>query len=206
MSQGRFSKFSRMVGAITGPIAKARSETVRRSRRNSVTPYYLRPAQRPRPAGTVTARAPAASLPYSAMPAFWRSLSADTSDAARMLRFIILTACRYGEAAGVRSGEIVKDLWTIPAPRMKGGRAHAVPLKVAVLQVLRAIWSTKTETASRVRGRIEAILSAAKVEGLRTGDNPAVWRGHIRRHNEWHVRRHQETSGESSRAVQKRTL
>ena len=49
----------------------------------------------------------------------------------------------------------------------------------AVLQVLRAIWGTKTETASRVRGRIEAILSAAKVEGLRTGDNPAVWRGHI---------------------------
>jgi hypothetical protein len=50
---------------------------------------------------------------------------------------------------------------------------------VAVLHVLRAIWGTKTETASRVRGRIEAILSAAKVEGLRTGDNPAVWRGHI---------------------------
>jgi len=49
----------------------------------------------------------------------------------------------------------------------------------AVLDVLRPIWSTKTETASRVRGRIEAILSAAKVEGLRLGDNPAVWRGHI---------------------------
>src|SRR4051794_36354538 len=49
----------------------------------------------------------------------------------------------------------------------------------AVLQVLRPIWDTKTETASRLRGRIEAILSAAKVEGLRTGDNPAAWRGHI---------------------------
>ena len=39
-----------------------------------------------------------------------------------MLRFIILTACRYGEAAGVQSGEMVEDLWTIPAPRMKGGK------------------------------------------------------------------------------------
>jgi integrase-like protein/Arm domain-containing DNA-binding protein len=49
----------------------------------------------------------------------------------------------------------------------------------AILQVLRPIWATKSETASRVRGRIEAILSAAKVEGLRMGDNPALWRGHI---------------------------
>jgi integrase len=74
------------------------------------------------------------ALPYSGMPAFWRSISADTSDAARMLRFIILTACRYGEAAGVQSGEIVKDLWTIPAQRMKGGKAHAVPLTSLALE------------------------------------------------------------------------
>jgi integrase len=76
------------------------------------------------------------ALPYAEMPAFWRSLSADTSDAARMLRFIILTACRYGEAAGVRSGEVVKDLWTIPTTRMKGGKAHAVPLTPLALEQL----------------------------------------------------------------------
>src|SRR5262245_47445408 len=46
----------------------------------------------------------------------------------------------------------------------------------AVLRVLRPIWVEKTETASRLRGRIEMILSAAKVEGLRTGENPALWR------------------------------
>jgi integrase len=49
----------------------------------------------------------------------------------------------------------------------------------AVLRVLRPIWSIKPDTASRLRGRIEAILSAARVEGKRTGPNPALWRGHL---------------------------
>lgn len=49
----------------------------------------------------------------------------------------------------------------------------------AVLKVLRPIWSSKKETARRIRGRIEAILNAAKAEGLRSGENPALWRGHL---------------------------
>jgi integrase len=49
----------------------------------------------------------------------------------------------------------------------------------AVLKVLRPIWSTKPDSASRIRGRIESILSAAKAEGLRSGENPALWRGHL---------------------------
>lgn len=48
-----------------------------------------------------------------------------------------------------------------------------------VLAVLKPIWLTKPETASRVRGRIQAILDAAKAAGLRSGDNPAAWRGHL---------------------------
>jgi integrase len=48
-----------------------------------------------------------------------------------------------------------------------------------VLKVLQPIWKTKPETASRVRGRIEAILDWAKVQGLRQGENPARWRGHL---------------------------
>src|SRR5262249_1119557 len=47
-----------------------------------------------------------------------------------------------------------------------------------VVKVLEPIWATKSETASRVRGRIEAILDWAKVRGYRTGENPARWRGH----------------------------
>jgi len=49
----------------------------------------------------------------------------------------------------------------------------------AVLEVLQPIWHTKQETASRVRGRIERVLDAAKVKGLRDGENPARWRGHL---------------------------
>jgi len=48
-----------------------------------------------------------------------------------------------------------------------------------VLAALRPIWREKPETASRVRGRIERILDAAKVEGHREGENPARWRGHL---------------------------
>lgn len=49
----------------------------------------------------------------------------------------------------------------------------------AVQKVLKPIWTTITETANRVRGRIETILDAAKVEKLRDGENPARWRGHL---------------------------
>lgn len=48
-----------------------------------------------------------------------------------------------------------------------------------VLQILEPMWRSKSETASRVRGRIETILDAAKARGYREGENPARWRGHI---------------------------
>jgi integrase len=48
-----------------------------------------------------------------------------------------------------------------------------------VLKCIEEIWKTKTETASRVRGRIEAVLDWATVRGYRTGDNPARWHGLI---------------------------
>ena len=49
-----------------------------------------------------------------------------------------------------------------------------------VLAVLQPIWQTIPETASRVRGRIENVLDAAKVQGFRAGENPAAWRGHLK--------------------------
>lgn len=49
----------------------------------------------------------------------------------------------------------------------------------AVLEVLTPIWTAKHETATRVRQRIEMVLSAAKVRGLRNGENPAAWKGHL---------------------------
>nr|WP_302229395.1 integrase arm-type DNA-binding domain-containing protein [Azotobacter vinelandii]WKN24562.1 integrase arm-type DNA-binding domain-containing protein [Azotobacter vinelandii] len=48
-----------------------------------------------------------------------------------------------------------------------------------VLRVLQPIWSGKTRTADEVRGQIEQVLDAAKARGLRSGENPARWRGHL---------------------------
>ncbi len=48
-----------------------------------------------------------------------------------------------------------------------------------VIGVLKPIWLVKPESASRLRGRIERVLDGAKVKGLRTGENPARWRGHL---------------------------
>ena len=48
-----------------------------------------------------------------------------------------------------------------------------------VLKVLEPIWNTKTETASRLRGRIESVLDWARVREFRHGENPAHWRGHL---------------------------
>ncbi|RQO54421.1 integrase [Paucibacter sp. KBW04] len=48
-----------------------------------------------------------------------------------------------------------------------------------VLKILEPIWKSKTETASRLRGRLEAVLDWATVRKYRTGDNPARWKGHL---------------------------
>jgi integrase len=48
-----------------------------------------------------------------------------------------------------------------------------------VMLVLQPLWRTKTETASRLRGRIESVLNFAAARKWRTGDNPARWKGHL---------------------------
>jgi len=60
------------------------------------------------------------------------------------------------------------------------GKKHPSDITVEdILKILTPIWQTKTETATRLRGRLEKILSAASVKGLRHGANPAVWRGQL---------------------------
>ena len=55
---------------------------------------------------------------------------------------------------------------------------QAVDVALA-MKVLEPIWTEKPETASRVRGRIEAVIDWATARGYRTGENPARWRGHL---------------------------
>ncbi len=60
-----------------------------------------------------------------------------------------------------------------------GGRPVASIATGDVTAVLEPIWRTKTETAKRLRGRIEAVLDYATAQGWRSGENPARWRGHL---------------------------
>ena len=76
------------------------------------------------------------------------------------------------------AGQWQSSLDTYAAPHIGLKMVDAITLD-DVMAVLTPIWRTKTETASRVRGRIEAILNYARVHGYRSGDNPARWRGHL---------------------------
>ena len=68
------------------------------------------------------------------------------------------------------------DTYAVPAI----GRSPVSSITVQdVLRVIEPIWREKTETASRLRGRIENVLSWATVAGHRTGDNPARWKGNL---------------------------
>jgi integrase len=83
-----------------------------------------------------------AALSYHAVPGFMAALRLREGVAARALEFLVLTAARSGEVLGARWDEIDltdNKVWTIPGSRMKGGRAHVVPLApqaIALLQKL----------------------------------------------------------------------
>jgi integrase len=81
------------------------------------------------------------AVPYADLPAFMAQLHDQTGVAARCLEFTILTATRTSEAREAQWSEI--DLqartWTIPAARVKAGKAHVVPLSDRALQLLAAL-------------------------------------------------------------------
>ncbi len=97
----------------------------------------------------------------------------------------------FGELAD-RHVEAMEPSWRNPKHRAQWRMTlsvYAKPLRALlvneittahVLEVLKPIWQKIPETASRVRGRIENVLDAAKVQGFRSGENPAAWRGHLK--------------------------
>ena len=91
--------------------------------------------------------------------------------------------CIAARASQWRKPDSASRLAAHPPRRRQGARPLPVDaIKTAdVLAVLQPLWKTKPETASRLRGRIEAVLDFAKLEGLRSEDvsNPARWRGHL---------------------------
>jgi integrase len=82
-----------------------------------------------------------AALPYTELPAFLAQLRKEEGIAARALEFTILTGARTGETMGARWSEIdlVEKTWTVPAERMKAGRAHRVPLSGRALAIVEAM-------------------------------------------------------------------
>jgi integrase len=74
--------------------------------------------------------------------------------------------------------QFLSTLKTYAFPRIGSLPVAAIDTGL-VLKCIEPIWQDKTETASRLRGRIEAVLDWATVRGYRTGDNPARWKGHL---------------------------
>jgi integrase len=75
------------------------------------------------------------------------------------------------------------DQWTATLAAYAYPVLGAAPVQTVdtgmIIRMLEPIWNSKTETASRLRGRVERILDWAAVRGYRTGENPARWRGHL---------------------------
>jgi integrase len=76
------------------------------------------------------------------------------------------------------AAQVLSTLATYASPFI-GNKPVEEVTQSDVLAVLEPIWATKTETADRLRGRIESVLSWATVAKHRTGDNPARWRGNL---------------------------
>jgi integrase len=90
----------------------------------------------------------------------------------------LIESKRAGWRNAKHAAQWTATLKTYAYPKLGSVDVRAVET-AAVLEVLRPIWTTKPETASRVRQRIEAVLDYATAMGSRSGDNPARWRGHL---------------------------
>jgi integrase len=107
----------------------------------------------------------------------------DALERARMVTFdqcaaSYIAAKRNGWRNAKHAGQWEATLSTYASPVIGALPVAAVDTGL-VMKVLGPIWNDKTETAKRLRGRIESILGWATTSGYRQGDNPARWRGHL---------------------------
>jgi integrase len=126
---------SRVRGRIEAVLDAAKA----RGQRSGENPARWRGhIQQMLPARKRLARGHHKAMPYDRVPAFVSDLHEREAVSALALEFIILTACRSGEARGARWTEVDfdKGLWTVPASRMKAGREHRVPLAARALEIL----------------------------------------------------------------------
>jgi integrase len=125
------------------------------------------------------ARGHHAAMAYDDVPAFLTDLRATESTAARALEFCILTAARSGEVLGARWAEIDldKEVWTVPAKRMKGAREHRVPLSARAMEIAKAMHAVRSsdfvftgQRANRPLAAVtfEKVLRRMKIENATT--------------------------------------
>ncbi|PCE27099.1 integrase [Paraburkholderia acidicola] len=89
-----------------------------------------------------------------------------------------IEAHRSGWKNAKHGDQWVSTLDTYASPHFGSLAVSAIDTAL-IMKALEPIWREKTETASRVRGRIESVLDWATVRGHRTGENPARWKGHL---------------------------
>ncbi|WP_395666371.1 tyrosine-type recombinase/integrase [Methylocella sp.] len=130
----------------------------------------------PRPAKVE--RSHHAALPYGDVPAFIGRLRSHqaSSVAAMALEFLILTAARSGEVYGAQWPEIDVEaaIWHVPASRMKGGRAHRVPLCGRALEILAALPRIGDHVFESPRGGGLSHVAMAKVLARLGGEGATV--------------------------------
>lgn len=102
--------------------------------------------------------------------------SAETTFDECARQFIEAKSAEWRNSKHVQQWQNTLDAYASPVI----GSLHVGDIELShIVKILTPIWTKKTETASRLRGRIESVLDWATVRGLRKGDNPARWRGHL---------------------------
>src|SRR6266568_5048691 len=85
--------------------------------------------------------------------------------------------------AGWRAGSKTERLWSATLATYAFPVFGDLPVQMVdtalVTKAVEPLWASKTQTASRVRGRVESVLDWATVRGYRSGENPARWKGHL---------------------------
>lgn len=126
-----------------------------------------------------------AALPWQTMPQFMADLRQRDGAGARALEFIVLTAARSGEVRMATWDEIDLDakVWTVPAERMKAGKAHRVPLSDAAVSLLESLPHREGYLFAGMRGQPLSDMSISAV--CKRMDVPAVPHGMRSSFKDW---------------------
>jgi integrase len=132
-----------------------------------------------------------AAMPYADVPAFVGIVRGKAETVGRLaLQFLILTAARSGEVRGATWSEIdlEAEAWTIPAPRMKAGKAHSVPLSpqaIGVLKTLAGLFQGRGEAPVFPGAGGRQLSDMTMTKALRDGGSSATVHGFRSSFRDW---------------------